>query len=254
MKVLIVEDEQRTAIMLKEFIEWHQNYTVMSICDSIEATVSYLRQHQQDLDVIFMDIELSDGQCFEIFDKISVNLPVVFCTSYDQYTMKAFKNRGIDFIVKPFSAEDIKKTIIKIEGLKGSFVAQNNPTSNSIKDVLTEKQNYQTSFLIRYREKMYPVLVADVAFIHLENEVVYLYNFKGEKHPIFKTLDEIESAISPHQFYRISRQMIVNRQAIKDIEPYFNQRVVIHLTISIPEQALVSRMKVTSFLAWIEKA
>jgi len=254
MKVLIVEDEQRTAIMLKEFIEWHQNYTVMSICDSIEATVSYLRQHQQDLDVIFMDIELSDGQCFEIFDKISVNLPVVFCTSYDQYTMKAFKNRGIDFIVKPFSAEDIKKTIIKIEGLKGSFVAQNNPNSNSIKDVLTEKQNYQTSFLIRYREKMYPVLVADIAFIHLENEVVYLYNFKGEKHPIFKTLDEIESVISPHQFYRISRQMIVNRQAIKDIEPYFNQRVVIHLTISIPEQALVSRMKVTSFLAWIEKA
>ncbi len=252
MKILIVEDEQRTALMLKEFIEWHPTYKVMSICDSIEATVAYLREHQQDLDVVFMDIELSDGQCFEIFDKIAVTLPVVFCTSYDQYTLKAFKNHGIDFIVKPFSAADIRQTIAKVEGLKGRFTT---PTvhAQNIKEVLSEKTSYQTSFLIRHRDKIYPVAVSDIAFVNLENEIVYLYNFKGEKHPVFKTLDEIENAISPDQFYRISRQMIVNRKAIKEIEPYFNQRLVVHLTVPTPEHALVPRLKVTPFLAWVEK-
>lgn len=253
MKILIVEDEQRTALMLKEFIEWHANYRVVNICDSIETAVAYLRQHQQDLDLIFMDIELSDGQCFEIFDKIAVKLPIVFCTSYDEYTMQAFKNQGIDFIVKPFSAGDIRKTITKIEALKGSFSTQTEPAPNYAA-ILTQKQTYQTSFLVRFREKMYPVAVADIAFIYVENETAYLYNFKGEKHPLFKRMDDIENVISPHQFFRISRQMIINRQAIKEIEPYFNQRVVITLIVKTPEQALVPRLKVSAFLNWIEKA
>jgi two-component system, LytTR family, response regulator LytT len=252
MKILIIEDEQKTAQMLKRFIEWHQNYQVVAICDSVESSVKYLREHQQDIDVIFMDIQLSDGQCFDIFDEISVILPVVFCTSYDEYTLKAFKHHGIDFIVKPFSASDIRQTIAKVEALKGSF-SSNSVENTTIKEVLAEKPTYQTSFLIRFREKIYPVQVADIAFINLDNEVVYLYTFKGEKHPIFKTLDDIENAISPEDFYRINRQMIVNRKAVKEIEPHFNQKVVVKLTISTPEQNLVSRLKVAPFLSWMER-
>jgi two-component system, LytTR family, response regulator LytT len=252
MKILIVEDEQRTALMLKEFIEWHPTYTVVSICDSVETAVNYLRAHQQELDVVFMDIELSDGQCFEIFDKIAVTLPIVFCTSYDSFTLKAFKNQGIDYIVKPFSAMDIRQTIAKVEELKGRFTAHSFDSS-TFKEVAAEKPTYQTSFLIRFREKIYPVAVADIAFINLENETVYLYNFKGEKHPVFKTMDDVENAISPDQFYRISRQMIINRKSVKEIETYFNQRLVVHLTVPTPEKALVSRMKVAPFLSWVEK-
>jgi two-component system, LytTR family, response regulator LytT len=250
MKILIVEDEQKTALMLKEFIEWHANYTVVAICDSVETAVAYLRQHQQDLDVVFMDIQLSDGQCFEIFDKIAVNLPVVFCTSYNEFTLKAFKNHGIDYILKPFDATDIRQTVAKVEALKGNFRAH---TAHTLNEVLAEKPSYQTSFLIRHRDKIYPVLVSDIAFVYLENETAYLYNFKGEKHPVFKTLDDIENAISPDQFYRINRQMLINRKSIKEIETYFNQRIVVHLTVPIPEKALVPRLKVAPFLSWIEK-
>ena len=238
--------------MLKRFIEWHQNYTVVAICDSVESSVAYLRQHQQELDVVFMDIQLSDGQCFEIFDEISVTLPVVFCTSYDEYTLKAFKHHGIDFIVKPFSASDIRQTIAKVEALKGSF-SSNSVDNVNIKELITEKASYQTSFLIRFREKIYPVAVSDIAFVYLENETAYLFNFKNEKHPLFKTMDDIENALSPDNFYRISRQMIINRKAIKEIETYFNQRLVVHLMVKTPEQALVPRLKVAPFLAWIEK-
>jgi two-component system, LytTR family, response regulator LytT len=252
MKILIVEDEHKTAALLKELIELHANYIVVGICDSIESTVNYLLIHQHSLDVIFMDIQLSDGQSFEIFNKISVKLPVIFCTSYDEYTLKAFKNNGIDYILKPFNEKDIHEAILKVEALKGSFVKHAFENLNLTALVAKEK-TYQTSFLIRFREKMYPVLVNDIAFIYLENETVFLFNFKGEKHPVFKTLDDIENAISPDQFYRINRQMLINRKAIKDIENYFNQRIVVHLTVATPEKALVSRLKVTPFLSWIEK-
>lgn len=222
------------------------------MCDSIKATVKYLELHQQSLDLIFMDIQLSDGLSFEIFDKISIHLPVVFCTSYDEYTLKAFKNNGIDYILKPFNQDHIRQAILKVEQFKGSFTTHAFQDLN-FKDLVAKEKSYQTSFLIRFREKIYPFLVADIAFVYLENETVHLYNFKGEKHLFFKTLDEIESVIPPQQFYRINRQMIVNRKAIKDIEMSFNQKIIVHLTIVMSEKALVPRLKVSTFLGWIEK-
>ncbi len=251
MKVLIVEDERKTAELLKELVEVYPNYTVVGICDSIEATINYLGLHQQNLDILFMDIQLSDGQCFEIFDKIMVNLPVIFCTAYNDYALKAFKNRGIEYLLKPFNEKDVNNAILKIEALKDSFIKQafKNLT---LKQDINKGKTYQTSFLIRLREKIYPVLVADIAFVCLENEVIYLYTFKGEKHPITKTLDEIENAVPPQHFYRINRQMIINRLAIKEIETYFNQRIVVQLTIPTSEKVLVPRLKVPPFLSWIE--
>ncbi len=251
MRILIVEDEHKTAVLLKEMIELYPNYTVIGICDSIEATVSYLKIQQHYIDIIFMDIQLSDGQCFEIFDKITVNLPVIFCTAYNHLALKAFKNQGIEYLLKPFDEKDIHKAILKVETLKDSFVSHTFKNLN-LKEVITKEKAFKTSFLIRLREKIYPVLVADIAFVYLENEVVYLYNFKGEKYPVLKTLDDIENAVSPQQFYRINRQVIINRQAIKEIEAYYNQRVIVHLTVPTPEQALVPRLKVPPFLSWIE--
>ena len=251
MRILIVEDEYKTAALLKDLVEVYPDYTVMAICDSIDATVNYLRLQQQNLDIVFMDIQLSDGQCFEIFDKITVNLPVIFCTAFNEYALKSFKNQGIEYILKPFNKKDIHNAILKVEGLKGSFLRhtfQNLPA----KEMPVKENVYQTSFLVRSREKIYPVLVTDIAFVSLENDVVYLYSFKGEKHPITKTLDEIENAISPQNFYRINRQMIVNRHAIKEIETYHNQRVVVQLTLPTPEKALVLRLKVPPFFSWIE--
>jgi two-component system, LytTR family, response regulator LytT len=109
------------------------------------------------------------------------------------------------------------------------------------------------SFTIRLTDKMYFVPVDTIAFIYLEDETVYLFDFNGEKHVISKTLEALEEAVSAQQFYRINRQMIVNRQAIKDVEPYANQRIVVHLTVPTPEKALIPRLKVKAFLSWIEK-
>ena len=111
----------------------------------------------------------------------------------------------------------------------------------------------QISFSIRLEDRMYFVPVDTIAFIYLENEMVYLTDFKEETHAISKTLESLEKAISAQQFYRINRQMIVNRHAIKDVEPYPNQRIVVHLTVPTPEKAIIPRLKVKAFLTWMEK-
>ena len=115
------------------------------------------------------------------------------------------------------------------------------------------EEKAQISFSIRLEDRMYFVPVDTIAFIYLENEMVYLTDFKGEKHVISKTIQSLEEAIPAQQFYRINRQMIVNRHAIKDVEPYHNQRIVVHLTVPTPEKAIIPRLKVKAFLSWIEK-
>lgn len=249
MKILIVEDEHKTAQLLKELIELHADYNVVAICDSVEATVLYLQLHQHQLDVIFMDIQLSDGQSFEVFDKMTVNLPVIFCTSYNEFMLKAFQNNGIGYILKPFDEKAIHEAIHKVEELKNNFVKH---SLGNLQELLNREKNYQTSFLIRFRDKIYPIAVAEIAFVCLGNDATYLYTFKGEKHPILKSLDDLEASLSPQQFYRINRQMIINRKAIKEIEPYFNQRMTVQLSIPTNEQALVPRLKVSAFLNWLE--
>jgi DNA-binding LytR/AlgR family response regulator len=241
MNILIVEDESKTAALLKEMIEEHEECLVVNICQSIGSAVSYLRKHQEKLDLIFMDIQLADGESFEIFKQIEISKPVIFCTSYSEYTLKAFKSSGIDYILKPFQQEDIDASLQKVNNIKQALGKNIAPKA------------YQNSFIIRFREKMIPVAVGDIALIYTKEETVYVLKLNGEQATIFRTLDEVESLLDPNQFFRINRQMMVQRRAIKDIEPYFNRKVVVNLTVPTPELLVVSRLKVGLFKEWVER-
>jgi len=248
MNILIVEDENQTADLLQEFIEENEQCLVVNISQSIEDTVRYLTKNQSKLDLIFMDIQLADGESFEIFNQIEVTKPVVFCTAFDTYTLKAFKSNGIDYILKPFQQKDINTAISKVELIKSSF----NDINKILQHKPTIQKNYQTSFIVRSREKMIPLSVESIAFINLEHEVVNVYDSHGNKSAIFKTINEIEKVIPPEYFFRINRQMIVNRKAIKDIEPFFNRKVIVNLIFPVKKKPIVSRLKVTPFLEWVE--
>lgn len=251
MNILIIEDELKTAAMLCQLIKLHPEHLVVNVCESIEESVAYLIKNQSKLDLIFMDIQLADGVSFEIFNQIEINIPVIFCTAFDEYSLKAFKNNGIDYILKPFKSEDIEQAFAKVKLLQSTF-SSSSTNSINFNNLLVKEPALQTSFLVHYREKMIPIQVSDIAFVWFEDEIVSIYNFQGEKYTIAKTMEQFESVVSPRQFYRINRQMIVNRQAIKDIEQYFNRKMVVHLSITIPEKAIVSRLKVSPFLEWIE--
>lgn len=251
MNILIVEDEPRTAKLLKEFIETaDENNTVLEICDSVESTVQFLRTNPLRLDLLFMDIQLADGSSFDIFRQVTITAPVIFCTAYEDHLLEAFKSNGIDYILKPFHEKDIDQAFKKLEQIRSSLLLA--PTMPArLEQALAARQH--TSFLVKFREKMYPVAVRDVAAVALENEVVYLYTFNKDKHAVFRPIDEVEAALDPQVFFRINRQMILNRNAIHEMEPFFNRRVIVSLKVTTAEKPLVSRLKVSSFLEWVEK-
>jgi DNA-binding LytR/AlgR family response regulator len=251
MKVLIIEDEKKTALLLREIIESNSERLVVNVLDSIEEAVPYLIKNQMKIDLIFMDIQLADGISFEIFKQVQVQIPVVFCTAYDSYMLKAFKNSGLDYILKPFGDEEIEMAFAKLNQLKDKY-ANATLKSDLISKTLADNGPKQSTFLVRYRQKMFAMNTSDIAFLFIENNNVFVFNFNSEKYLISKTLEQFMEADSYNDFFRINRKMILNRKAVKEIEPYFMRKVVVHLKVNSPEKAIVSRLKVTPFLKWIE--
>ena len=239
MNILIIEDEPGTARLLREFITAiDEDYKILAVCDSIEGTVAFLTTTTHRVDLLFMDIQLADGNSFDIFRQVTITAPVIFCTAFDTHLLDAFKSNGIDYILKPFHEKDIEQAFNKLLQLRNSV---------SVPDRL------QSSFLVKFREKMYPVAIKDVAVVALESEVVYLYTFNKEKHAVFKTIDEVERVLDPQTFFRINRQMILHRDALYEMEPFFNRRVIVNLKVPTTVRPLVSRLKVGPFLSWVEK-
>lgn len=215
--------------------------------ESAAEAVQYLNRHQQNLDLIFLDIQLADGHSFEIFKHIDVTIPVVFCTAYDEYTLQAIKNNGIDYILKPFKEEDINTALGKYKRLAKTF---SNKQSKPIQFPVTIE--YQQSFLTQYRDKTLIKYIKDISLFIIEFETVYLYTTTGERFPLFKNLEYIESVCDPKKFFRINRQVLINREAVLSIEPYFNRKVIVHSNTKTSEKLIVSRLKVTAFKEWLE--
>ena len=250
MNVLIVEDEAHTAELLQEIVEQDTDFIVLEKLESISEAVQYLSKYQQNLDLLFFDIQLADGQSFEIFSHIDVVVPIVFCTAYDEYTLQAIKNNGIDYILKPFKESEIHEALQKYKKLLNKLHTK---LTSPIHFQPKEKQGFQNVFLTHFREKTVVVRVDDIALFSVENETVCLYTFDGKKYPLFKKLEYIESVCDPDQFFRINRQMLVNQKAVLSFEQYFNRKIVIELDVKIKQKPIVSRLKVTAFKAWLEK-
>jgi DNA-binding LytR/AlgR family response regulator len=250
MNVLIVEDEAHTASLLQEIIEQDTGFIVLEKLESVVETVQYLGRYQKNLDLLFFDIQLADGKSFEIFKHVDVVVPIVFCTAYDEYTLQAIKNNGIDYVLKPFKEEEIHNALHKYKKLITNLQTKDPAPVNF---EINQAKQYQKNFLTQFREKSIVKSVEDIALFHVEFETVFFYTFAGDKFPLFKRLEYIESVCDPDQFFRINRQMLVSRKAILSFEPYFNRKIILHLSIKLEDNVIVSRLKVGSFKEWLEK-
>lgn len=250
MNVLIIEDELHTAEFLKEVIEEDSDFLVVKIIDSISETVSFLSRQNQNIDLLFFDIQLSDGHSFEIFKHIDISIPVVFCTAYEEYSIKAFKHNGIDYILKPFEKQEVFDCLNQFKKMMGRI---QNKAFNYTDLSSSSGNNYQESFLTQQKEKSIVVKTSDIAVFAIENENVYLYTFGKNRCRVYKNLEYIEGVCHPGQFFRINRQMLVNRHNILSIEPYFNRKLILQLKVETEEKPVVSRLKVSVFKSWLEK-
>ncbi|MEL6849445.1 MAG: LytTR family DNA-binding domain-containing protein, partial [Bacteroidota bacterium] len=226
------------------------DFMVTGIAESVEEAVRYLSKYQHNLDLLFFDIQLADGPSFEIFRHIDVVVPIVFCTAYNEFSLQAIKNNGIDYVLKPFKEKEIREALEKYRRLRATLSPRQRP-ENSLAGLLPP--SYQKSFLTQAREKSLVIPVEDIALFQVAHETVYLHTFAGEKLPLFKRMEYIESVCDPVHFFRINRQMLVNRSAIQSFEPYFQRKIILQLSIPLEEGPIVSRLKVAAFKAWLEQ-
>jgi DNA-binding LytR/AlgR family response regulator len=249
MNILIVEDELQTANLLKSIIESDSRFQVLGQIDTIVDTVAFINENRKKIDLIFLDIELSDGHSFEIFNHIDIAIPIIFCTAYDEFSLKAIKNNGIDYILKPFKDEDVLNALNKYVSLVDSIQKSKKMFLKS--DTITK--GYQENFITHYRHKSIVVPSKKIALIVLEFETVYMYTFQNEKYSFHKTMDFIESVCNPNDFFRINRQMLVSKKAVISIEPHGIRKLLVQLSINTVELCVVSRLKVSLFKKWLQK-
>ena len=248
MNILIVEDEQYTAELLQEVIERDKDFSVVNRLASIEETVHFLRKKSSDIQLMFLDIELADGHSFEIFKHIDLSIPVIFCTAYDEFTLQAIKNNGIDYILKPFKDKEIHRALAKYKKLIGTI---KNNIIHQFDALDNASSTYQDRFLTQHRERSIIIETQDIALFSIEYETVFIYTNNGKKYPLYKKMDYFEQVCNPQQFYRVNRQMLVHKKAIRSFEPYSNRKIRLHLTIPFDKEVIVSRLKVSDFKKWL---
>ncbi|XZF15624.1 LytR/AlgR family response regulator transcription factor [Chitinophagaceae bacterium MMS25-I14] len=251
MNIIIIEDELKTAKSLENMIlAIKPEAKITGQYQSVESSVEALSEgHQPDL--IFMDIQLSDGLCFEIFKFVKITCPVVFCTAYDEYSLEAFKNNGVDYILKPFSKNDIKDALKKVDELKNFFQQKTMPDLESLLSKLSPSGG-KTSFLVFKNQKYTTVHTDNIAFFYIDHDATIIMTFDKQKYDVSQSLDQIANAVSQKQFFRVNRQYLVNFKAIKEVEHYFLRKLFVRLVIETPDKLLINKEKSRNFLAWME--
>ncbi|MBX2818103.1 MAG: LytTR family DNA-binding domain-containing protein [Rhodothermaceae bacterium] len=250
MNILIIEDEKRTANDLKRTIfAVVPEAEVYGIVGSVEAGIDFLNNHKQ-IDLIFSDIQLADGLSFDIFQTTKNDIPVIFCTAYDQFALQAFQTYGIDYILKPFDEPAVKRAIDKYKNLIGtSRPTDFRDVTEAIKQQLFPSKK-TTSILIHQGDKLIPLSVDDVAIFFIKDELLSAYTFSGIRYFVDKKLDSLEAELSP-TFFRANRQQLIHRRAVRDVSQYFHRKLMVNLSIPFKEEVVVGKLKVTAFKEWL---
>jgi DNA-binding LytR/AlgR family response regulator len=254
MKVLIVEDEELAVKKLqKTLAAADDSVQVIGVTDSIKSSVEWLQQNDQP-DLILMDIELADGQSFEIFNLTEVRSPVIFTTSYDEYALKAFKVNSVDYLLKPVQKEELQAALTKFRKMKGESKPDLNLDS-LVKELQQKLQprEYRKRFLVKHAQKLVSVDVEDISYFYSDGRLNFFKTSDNKKYVVDYTMDELEEMLDPEKFFRISRSFFVSVESIDKIEDYFGNRLILQLQPAVDKEALVSREKVTDFKKWMGK-
>jgi len=254
MKILIFEDEIPAYEKLLGHIEKElPKATILGWGRSLKEVKHFLEKHK-DVDVIFSDIELLDGVSFDVFEKIKVNCPIIFCTAFDQYLFQAFKTNGIAYLLKPYTDENFRESIEKYRSLFGS------PQEVIDQDVISElklilhddKKQYKKRFSVKKKGGIKLLNIENIGSFEASGDFSFAHDTSKEKHIVNYSIGEIESKIDPRQYFRINRSEIVNIDCIDKIEPYFKNRLAIILK-HLPEPLYTSSTKTKEFRIWLDK-
>ena len=245
---LIIEDEKPAARRLQRLL-LKEGIAVPVLLHSVAEAVRWL-QNNPEPDLIFLDIQLSDGLSFEIFEKVDITSAIIFTTAYDQYALKAFKLNSIDYLLKPIDTEELHHAIIQF---KQRFKSQNTVSIDSqlLKSLLSDKKSYKKRFMVQIGQHLKMINVAQIECFFSENKATYAYVSDGKTALLDDSLERIAKTLDPELFFQVNRKCIIHIKAIKDIISYTNSRLQIKLTTFNQHEIIVSRERVKAFKNWL---
>ncbi len=252
MNVLIIEDELvAQQALVRSLTTNFDDIRISGVLDSVDKSVQWLQTTDSYPDVIFMDVELSDGKCFDIFERIKIDCPVIIVTAYNNYAIKAFEVNSIDYLLKPVSVADLARALercksrkirkaesIDIDALRGA--------------ISSEARRYKQRYLLRYNDKIVMVETVNIAYFYSEDGCTYLMTLAGEKYLMDISLDTISKELNPANFFRISRSCIVSDKAVGNVAKRLGNRIKLTLKPASDIDSFVSRSKTADFLTWLE--
>ncbi len=249
-KVLIIEDEKPAARRLQRMLN-RLDLEAETMLHSVAEAVNWFNNNEHP-DLIFLDIQLSDGLSFEIFEHIKTDSAIIFTTAYDEYALKAFKLNSIDYLLKPIDEDELEEAVKKFRNTRNTSEKINLEDLKSLLTLPGKEQVYKSRFTAQVGQHLKLVDTAEIACFFSENKTTYIHCFSGRNYPIDIPLEQLENDVDPAKFYRINRKCILNINAIKDIISYTNSRLEIKLENFNEFQLIVSRERVKDFKSWLD--
>ncbi len=251
MKVVIIEDEAIAANNLeKQLLKVEPGVEILGKIDSIRDSVTWLSNNIVDL--IFLDIHLSDGLSFSIFDQIEVKTPIIFTTAYDQYTLKAFKVYSIDYLLKPIDLNELKMAIEKYKNLVSKNL-RNTIDIQALLESFRPTKEYQKKFIVHAGQKIKMIKTSEIAWFYGSDKGTFLYTFSNSSYAVDFSLDKLENLLNPEKFFRINRNYLINIESINEMYTLTKSRIKIELKPKTSDETLVSFNRMRGFRKWLNK-
>lgn len=249
MRIVIIEDENLAADKLERYLlKYDSSILILDKIPSISEAVFWF-QNNQDYDIAFMDIQLTDGLSFEIFNQVQITKPVIFTTAFDEFAIDAFKVNSIDYILKPITFTDISKALSKFKKLQNVFTNYSH-VEETVKKI-TERKT-KDRFLVKLGNHIHSIKTEEIALFYAEGRIVYIVTKTKKKYILDYKLESLEKVLNSTEFYRVNRTFIVNISDIKDVLVYSNSRLKVTSNVFSEKDIIVSREKVSAFKLWFE--
>jgi len=255
MNIILIEDEAIAMRMLRKLLlALDRNLVILAELDSVADSKKWFAENKGlQVDVVFSDIQLTDGLSFEIFESMDIQLPIIFTTAYNEYAIRAFKVNGVDYLLKPINEVEVQAALNKLSQTKSLF------SKNQLFEIQQLMQSFQPiqpsvapSFLAYQKEKIIPVRSESIAWVRIENQVLTVMLLNGQKLHLEETMDSVEKRLPKAEYFKINRQYIVSRKSIVEAEFYFNNRLSLKLNPIAAETVVVSRERVSLFRNWLQ--
>ena len=252
-QTLIVEDEDLSAKRLKRILqEIARDVSIIAQLESVSDTVDFIRNHKDEIDLIFLDIHLADGHSFEIFNEVDVELPVIFTTAYDQYALQAFQRTSVDYLMKPVQKEDLQRSLEKFRRFfHASESADTIDYAFLAKALQQGKDQFKKRFMVQVGAKIRYVEVDNIQLFYAEHKACFLMTNEGKRYTINYTLEKLLAQLSPEQFFRLNRKVIVQISAIKEVYQYSKSRFKVTLEHSPGFDVFIPVDRMGAFKQWM---